>query len=48
MRGHDGVFHAVALQVLTLTKAGVSAVIAFHGADMFPLFGPPIDRQPPV
>jgi RNA polymerase sigma-70 factor, ECF subfamily len=46
IRGRDGAFHAHSLQVLTLTKAGVSAVLAFHRADLFPLFGLPIDRYP--
>ena len=41
----DGVFHAASLQVLTVTKAGVCAVLAFHRADLFPRFGLPIDRQ---
>ena len=45
-RGRDGAFHAHTLQVLTLTKTGVSAVLAFHRADLFPLFGLPIDRYP--
>lgn len=45
-RGRDGVFHGYSLQVLTLTKAGISAVLAFHRADLFPLFGLPIDRHP--
>ena len=46
IRGRDGAFHAHTLQVLTLTKAGVSSVLAFHRADLFPLFGLPIDRYP--
>lgn len=45
-RGHDGAFHAHSIKVLTLTKAGISAVLAFHRADLFPLFGLPIDRYP--
>ncbi|MEV6160153.1 nuclear transport factor 2 family protein [Nonomuraea sp. NPDC052129] len=43
-RGRDGGFHARYLQVLTLTRAGVSSVLAFHRADLFPSFGLPIDR----
>jgi RNA polymerase sigma-70 factor (ECF subfamily) len=43
-RGRDGGFHARYLQVLTLTKAGVSSVLAFHRPDLFPSFGLPIDR----
>jgi RNA polymerase sigma-70 factor (ECF subfamily) len=45
-RGRDGAFHAHSIKVLTLTKAGISAVMAFHRADLFPLFGLPIDRYP--
>ncbi|GAA3381809.1 sigma-70 family RNA polymerase sigma factor [Cryptosporangium minutisporangium] len=45
IRGRDGAFHAHSLQVLTLDKAGISAVLAFHRADLFPLFGLPIDRS---
>lgn len=40
----DGAFHAHSIQVLTLTEKGVSAVMAFHRADLFPYFGLPIDR----
>ncbi|WP_433345359.1 sigma-70 family RNA polymerase sigma factor [Microtetraspora malaysiensis] len=43
-RGRDGGFHARYVQVLTLTRAGVSSVLAFHRADLFPSFGLPIDR----
>lgn len=46
LRGRDGVFHVHSLQVLTLTKAGVRAVTAFHRADLFARFGLPIDRYP--
>ncbi|MEV4139659.1 sigma-70 family RNA polymerase sigma factor [Dactylosporangium sp. NPDC049742] len=45
VRGRDGVFHAHSIQVLTVTKAGVSAVLDFHRADLFPAFGLPIDRS---
>ena len=44
--GRDGAFHAHSLQVLTLSKAGVSAVLSFHRAELFPSFGLPIDRCP--
>jgi RNA polymerase sigma-70 factor (ECF subfamily) len=44
--GRDGAFHAHSLQVLTLSKAGVSAVLSFHRAELFPSFGLPIDRYP--
>jgi RNA polymerase sigma-70 factor, ECF subfamily len=46
IRGRDGGFHAHSIKVLTLTKAGISAVLAFHRADLFPSFGLPIDRYP--
>jgi RNA polymerase sigma-70 factor (ECF subfamily) len=42
--GRDGVFHAATLQVLTLTEAGISAVLSFHRPDLFGVFGLPIDR----
>jgi RNA polymerase sigma-70 factor (ECF subfamily) len=45
-RGSDGAFHAHSIKVLTLTKAGISAVLAFHRADLFPSFGLPLDRYP--
>jgi RNA polymerase sigma-70 factor, ECF subfamily len=44
VRGRDGVFHAHSLQVLTVTKAGVSAVLAFHLPALFPWFGLPVSR----
>lgn len=44
IRGRDGAFHAHQLQIPTLSEAGISAVLAFHRADLFPLFGLPIDR----
>jgi RNA polymerase sigma-70 factor (ECF subfamily) len=43
-RGHDGMFHAHSVQVLTLTKVGVAAVLAFHQPSLFPAFGLPITR----
>ena len=46
IRGRDDAFHAHSIQVLTLDKAGVSAVMSFHRADVFPSFGLPIDRYP--
>ncbi|GAA1281935.1 RNA polymerase sigma factor [Planotetraspora silvatica] len=48
IRGRGGAFHAHSIQVLTLTKAGVSSVLAFHRADLFGSFGLPIDRLPQV
>ncbi|MFI7387262.1 sigma-70 family RNA polymerase sigma factor [Streptomyces sp. NPDC049813] len=44
MRGRDGAFHAHQLHVPTLTRDGVSAVLAFHRGDLFPHFGLSIDR----
>lgn len=46
VRGRDGSFHANSIKVLTVTKAGVSAVMAFHKPSLFPAFGLPIDRMP--
>lgn len=43
-RGRDGLFHARYLQVLTPSEEGVSAVLAFHRADLFPSFGLPLER----
>jgi RNA polymerase sigma-70 factor (ECF subfamily) len=45
VRGRDGVLHAHSIQVLTLSKAGVTAVMDFHRADLFPAFGLPIDTD---
>ncbi|TQS39490.1 RNA polymerase subunit sigma-70 [Cryptosporangium phraense] len=43
VRRADGRLHAHSLLVLTLAAGGVSAVMAFHRADLFPLFGlPPV------
>jgi RNA polymerase sigma-70 factor, ECF subfamily len=44
VRGRDGVFHGHSLQVLTVTKAGVSAVMAFHQPALFLSFGLPVSR----
>lgn len=43
-RGADGLFHGHSVQVLTVTKAGISRVVAFHDAGLFPLFGLPVRR----
>ncbi|GAA1591155.1 sigma-70 family RNA polymerase sigma factor [Kribbella sancticallisti] len=48
IRGRDGAFHAHSIKVLTVTKAGISAVLAFHRADLFPSFGLPLVRFPQV
>ncbi|MFI7061365.1 sigma-70 family RNA polymerase sigma factor [Kribbella sp. NPDC050124] len=45
VRGRDGLFHAHSIKVLTLTKAGISAVLAFHNPALFPAFGLPISRS---
>ncbi|WP_327002984.1 sigma-70 family RNA polymerase sigma factor [Dactylosporangium sp. NBC_01737] len=44
VRGRDGVFHAHSIQVLTLTEAGVAAVMDFHRGDLFASFGLPARR----
>jgi RNA polymerase sigma-70 factor (ECF subfamily) len=44
-RGDDGLFHAHSIQVLTLAKAGVAAVLAFHQPALFPAFGLPISKE---
>jgi RNA polymerase sigma-70 factor, ECF subfamily len=41
-RDLDGACHAHSLQVLTVGEDGVSAVMAFHRAELFPFFGLPI------
>ncbi|GAB2550756.1 sigma-70 family RNA polymerase sigma factor [Nocardia heshunensis] len=38
-RGRDGARHPHALHILTVTDAGVTRVVAFHGSALFPLFG---------
>ncbi|NUR26096.1 MAG: sigma-70 family RNA polymerase sigma factor [Catenulispora sp.] len=38
-RGDDGVRHPHAVHVLTSTAQGVSRIVAFHGPELFPLFG---------
>jgi RNA polymerase sigma-70 factor (ECF subfamily) len=42
IRGRDGQYHAHSIKVLTLSKAGISAVLAFHQPTLFPAFGLPI------
>jgi RNA polymerase sigma-70 factor (ECF subfamily) len=37
-----GAFHAHSIKVLTLTPAGISAVLAFHQPELFPAFGLPL------
>ncbi|WP_344114388.1 RNA polymerase subunit sigma-70 [Kribbella alba] len=44
IRGRDGGFHAHDVQVLTVSKTGISAVLAFHLPALFPAFGLPISR----
>lgn len=44
--GTDGMYRAEAIQVLTLSREGVSHVVAFHDADLFAAFGlPPTIRD---
>ncbi|HEY4568425.1 MAG TPA: sigma-70 family RNA polymerase sigma factor [Kribbella sp.] len=42
IRGADGQYHAHSIKVLTLTKAGVNAVMGFHQPALFPAFGLPL------
>jgi RNA polymerase sigma-70 factor (ECF subfamily) len=44
VRGQDGLYHGHSLQVLTVTKAGVSAVLSFHLPALFSSFGLPVSR----
>ncbi|TCO47128.1 RNA polymerase sigma-70 factor (ECF subfamily) [Kribbella antiqua] len=44
-RGDDGLFHAHSIQVLTLAKAKVKAVLAFHQPALFPAFGLPLSKE---
>jgi RNA polymerase sigma-70 factor (ECF subfamily) len=41
MLGDDGRYHVHALQVLTVTPAGVARIVVFRGQDIFPLFALP-------
>jgi RNA polymerase sigma-70 factor (ECF subfamily) len=45
IHGSDGLYHANSIKVLTLTKSGVAAVLAFHQPALFPAFGLPISRS---
>ncbi|PYC74941.1 RNA polymerase subunit sigma-70 [Micromonospora arborensis] len=45
VRGRDGIFHAHSIQALTLTTAGVSAVLDFHRPDLFSAFNLPNHRS---
>jgi RNA polymerase sigma-70 factor (ECF subfamily) len=42
IHGTDGQYHAHSIKVLTLTKAGISSVLAFHQPALFPAFGLPL------
>ncbi|HJQ46169.1 MAG TPA: sigma-70 family RNA polymerase sigma factor [Amycolatopsis sp.] len=42
IRRDDGVYHAHSLQAFTLTKAGISWIVAFVEPDLFPRFGLPL------
>ena len=42
IRGGDALYHAHSIEVLTLTKAGVAAVLAFHQPALFSAFGLPL------
>ncbi len=41
LRGNDGVYRAHAVQVLTVTRSGVSRVVSFIGSGLFATFGLP-------
>ena len=41
-RDHDGVYRPHALQVLTVTAAGIARVVAFLDVDLFALCGLPL------
>jgi RNA polymerase sigma-70 factor, ECF subfamily len=40
-RGHDGVYRAYAVQVLTCTPAGIARIVAFRDPELFATFGLP-------
>jgi RNA polymerase sigma-70 factor (ECF subfamily) len=40
-RGEDGVLHAHAIQVLAVRSAGISRIVSFNDASLFPFFGLP-------
>jgi RNA polymerase sigma-70 factor (ECF subfamily) len=41
MRENDGVYHAHAVQVLTVTPSGLSRVVSFNDSGLFATFGLP-------
>ena len=43
-RAADGTFHAHAIQVLTITAAGIARIVAFSDTSLFELFGLPAER----
>jgi RNA polymerase sigma-70 factor, ECF subfamily len=47
-RGDDGLHHAHALQVLTLTPAGVSRIVSFNEPSLFEPFGLPLRLSAPA
>jgi RNA polymerase sigma-70 factor (ECF subfamily) len=47
-RGRDGVLRAHAIQVPGLTEAGVTHLLSFNDASLFPLFGLPAELPRPV
>jgi RNA polymerase sigma-70 factor (ECF subfamily) len=40
-RGEDGVLHAHSIQVLAVRSAGISRIVSFNDASLFPFFGLP-------
>jgi RNA polymerase sigma-70 factor (ECF subfamily) len=43
---HDGIHRAHAVQVLTLTRTGISRIISFNDPDLFAPFGLPVSLAP--
>jgi RNA polymerase sigma-70 factor (ECF subfamily) len=41
VRAHDGVYHAHAVQVLTITHTGISRIVSFNDSGLFAAFGLP-------
>jgi RNA polymerase sigma-70 factor, ECF subfamily len=41
LRGRDGHHHAHAVQVITLSGAGIAHIVSFNQPELFPVFGLP-------
>ena len=46
-RGSDGIYRAHAIQVLTITRSGLSRVVSFNDSGLFAAFGLP-DSLPAI